>query len=215
MNYIVINEWNGNFSLRTITNDSSSDYLRDYLYAYVNKSEAEILDDGISLHGLPDILPTYFVDALRHRLNLKLVKYVNAVFDELTLSYSTAHKVLLPELFSQANKLLHDVDNSVDINYSLIASVATIRNESTSLTASNILSHVKHCKRILNSVFELETAINNNIYTSNTLPEFYTIHKELDISNVQASVLSINSVIHVEIVSKVKKKSDRPLVIKK
>ena len=215
MNYIVINEWNGIFSLRTITNDSSSDYLRDYLYAYVNKSEAEILDDGISLHGLPDILPTYVIDALRHRLNLKLVKYVNSVFDELTLNYSTAHRALLPELFSQANKLLHDVDNSMDSNYSLINSVATIRNESTALTASNVLSQVEDCKRILNSVFELETMINSNIYTSTTLPEFYAIHKELDIVNVKASVLSINSLTNVETVSKVKKKSTRPLVIER
>jgi hypothetical protein len=213
MNYIIFNEWNGNYSLRGIRETETARYLEDYLAVYVDKTAEEIEADGITMFDLPDVLPTYVIDALRHRLNLKLVKYVNSVFDELTLNYSTAHRALLPELFSQANKLLHDVDNSMDSNYSLINSVATIRNESTALTASNIVSQVEDCKRILNSVFELETIINSNIYTSTTLPEFYAIHKELDIVNVKASVLSINSLTNVETVSKVKKKSTRPLVI--
>lgn len=188
MNYILFNEYKGNYSLRAICEIEDSIFLNNYLYSYVDKTREEIETDGISFAGLPKTLPKYIIDGLKVRLKTKLIDYIEKVFKESVGKYSSVERLVFPKLFSQAKAYL-SIDNSA--NHDLLEVIADVKDISMKLAAKDVVSKVTAYEEMLYDLFGVETIINNKIDEASKLEEFFSIWNELNNYNMDEIMVSV------------------------
>ncbi len=188
MNYILFNEYKGNYSLRAICKIEDSVFLNNYLHAYVNKTNEEIETDGISFIGLPKTLPKYIIDGLKVSLKIKLIEYIEKVFKESVSNYSSVERLVFPKLFSQAKAYL-SIDNSA--NHDLLEIIADVKDISMKQTAKDVINRVTAYEEMLYNLFEIETIINNKIDESTKIEEFFAIWNELNTHSMEQIMINL------------------------
>lgn len=188
MNYILFNEYKGNYSLRAICVTEDSVFLNNYLHSYVNKTKEEIESDGISFAGLPKTLPKYVIDGLKVHLKTKLIEYIEKVFKEYVGKYSSVERLVFPKLFSQAKAYL-SIDNSA--NHDLLEIIADAKDISMKQVAKDVVIRVTAYEEMLYDLFTVETIINNKIDEASKLEEFFPIWNELNNYNMDEIMASV------------------------